>query len=78
MAALHLDQVYQCLVHLPCKHHLNNVNGLLIGHTQTIHKHCFFTKLFHGLADFRTAAVDQNNLHTNQPQQRNILHDLLF
>ena len=78
MAALHLNQVDQTLVHLAGQNHLNKVYGLLIGDTKAVYKLGFLPQFIHCLIDFRAAAVDQNHFHTDEPQKDNILHNLLF
>ena len=78
MAAIHLDQVDPSLVDLACQDHLDDVHGLLVGDPQAVDEHGLLAQALHDVADLRTAAVDQDHLHADEPQQGNVLHDLLF
>ena len=78
MAALHLDQVHQGLVDLARQDHLDDVHGLLVGDPQAVDEHGLLAQALHDLADLGAAAVDEDDLHADEPQQGDVLHDLLL
>ena len=78
MTALFLQQVHQGLVYLTGQHHLHDVHRFLVGDPQTVDKYGLFAVFLHHFVDFGTTAVDQHHLDTDEPQQGDIFHHLLF
>ena len=76
--ALHFQQVNKGLVDLARQNHLHDINGLLVGDTQTVDKFGFFAQTVHQIVDLGASAVNKHDLDADEPKENDVLHDLHF
>ena len=77
-AALHLQQVDQGLVDLAGQNHLDDIHGFPVGDAEATHEFRLFAEPVHEIVDLRPAAVHQHDPDADEPEQDDILHDLLL
>ena len=78
MAALALQQVDQGLVDLAGQHHLHDIHSLAVGDAQAVDELRLLAQALHDIVDIGAAAVDQYDAHADEPEQYDVLHDLLL
>ena len=78
LAAVLHEVLHQTLVDLSGENHLHNVHGFVIGVAHAIDEFALLADLVEHGVDFRTAAVNQHGVDTNQLQQYNVAHDRLL
>ena len=78
LAALHLQQVDQGLVDLAGQHHLHDIHGFLVRHAQAVHEDRLLAQTIHQIIDFRPAAVHKHDMNADEPEEHDVLHDLLL
>ena len=60
------------------EHYLDDIHRFLISDAQTVDKFRFLSQPVHEVVDLRAAAVHQHDAHADEPQQDDVLHDLLL
>ena len=68
----------QRLIDFTGEHHLSDLGRLAVSHTQSVTEDRLLAQLVKGIGDLRAAAVNQYDLDTDQGQEHDVLHDLLF
>jgi len=74
LATLVFEQVDKILVDLARKHHLDDIDRFLIGHTQTVHKFRLLADLTEHFGDLGSAAVHKHDLDTDERQKNDVSH----
>ena len=72
-----VDELHQGLVDL-VQHHLGDLHGILIGHTESVHEVRLHTDPADPLRDLLAATMNDDRLQADQLQDRYILHDMLL
>jgi hypothetical protein len=77
-AALLFQQADEGAVHFAHEGHLHDFHGFLVRHAQAVHKDRLLAHFHHHVADGRAAAVHEDHLDADEPQQDQVFHDLLL
>ena len=72
------EKLNKALVDLACKHHLNNVDSFLVGHSHTIDKLAFLANGFEHCIDFGSAAVNKHNIDSDKLHKNEVTHNCRF
>ena len=77
-ASVEIDETHDLLVDLPDQDHLDDLHRLLVGDAHAAHERGVLAEPLQQGPDLRTTAVDDDRPDADQPQQQDVLGELLL